>query len=264
MNLHFKQLGSGPPIIILHGLLGMLDNWKTFAHALAQSHMVYLVDQRNHGKSPHNNTMDYQTMAEDIKTMMEANWLFDGAIILGHSMGGKVGMQLALSEPDLVKKLIVIDIAPSVYKDGHSHIIQALESVSIDHVSSRSQVEQQLLRADMDPSIIPFLMKNLKRNGDRYSWKMNLSTISESYHNMLSAPMEIDQPYDGPSLFIKGGASDYINATNKASIPALFSTSIITEIPGAGHWVHADAFEALLIEVQQFIAPDQEDECTNH
>ena len=254
MQLHLKTIGSGPPVVILHGMLGMLDNWQSFGRQLSQQHLVYLVDLRNHGKSERDDVMDYETMAKDVRETMEAQWLYEGAVIIGHSMGGKTAMQLALDYPDLVKALIVVDIAPVAYSGGHEQILAALNKVQLTNVESRQIVFDQLLASIPNFIIVNFLMKNLTRSKDgSYRWKANLPAITKNYHQLLAAPVYHGTPYPGPGLFVWGGQSDYVNPDSEERIADWFPGSEIVTIEEAGHWVHADQPVQLIRIIEDFI-----------
>jgi pimeloyl-ACP methyl ester carboxylesterase len=255
MQLHFKSDGSGDPLIILHGLFGMLDNWQSFASNLHSSYYTHLIDLRNHGRSPQAPEMSYELMAEDLRETMESQWMHDGAFVIGHSMGGKVAMQLALSYPDLVKCLVIVDIAPVTYKGGHEAIIEALLKVPIDLVTSRSQVSEILDQEIKNSAITGFLMKNLLRRKDgSFSWRMNLTSIAAHYRDLLAAPTWQGIPYRGPTLFVKGGSSDYLSKKSETEVFKFFPSATITTIEGAGHWVHADEPAKLLHVVMDFLS----------
>ena len=160
MELNHKTFGAGDPIIILHGLFGTLDNWQTVAKKLAEHFMVYIVDQRNHGRSAHVEGQNYKLMAEDLADFMEENWMHN-AHIIGHSMGGKTAMQFAADYPDMLNKLVVVDIAPKAYEGGHQTIFDALLSVNMEKVQTRKEVEEQLSKYIDDAGVRLFLMKNL-------------------------------------------------------------------------------------------------------
>ncbi len=253
MQLHFKSFGSGEPIIILHGMLGMLDNWQSFGKYLSRNHLVYLVDQRNHGKTGWSDEMDYPVMAEDLKETMEHQRMYSGAVILGHSMGGKTAMQLALNYPDLVKALIIVDIAPVKYPGGHELILDAMKAIDVQKISERPQVYDQLIKQIQNPVIVNFLMKNLSRDKDGgYRWKLNLEVIVANYDNLLASPSFGTTIYAGPALFIKGGQSSYMN-DGEEIIHQWFSNSQVITIDKAGHWVHADQPEALGNVIDDFL-----------
>ena len=252
MDLNYKTFGQGEPLLILHGLFGTLDNWQTLGKQLADHYTVYLIDQRNHGRSPHVEDMNYPAMASDLKEFMEANWIY-GAHILGHSMGGKTAMQFAGQYPDMVEKLIVVDIAPRAYPGGHEEIMEALRSVDLQAVDQRSEADEQLKSSIKNKSIRQFLLKNLSRTkqGD-YAWKMNLDAIYEHYEEILAA-ISGTTPFEGPALFIRGENSDYIQEEDREQIKALFPKAEIKTVENAGHWVHAEQPERMLELVREFL-----------
>lgn len=245
MQLNYKSFGQGDPIVILHGLFGTLDNWQTIAKQLAEQYTVYIVDQRNHGRSPHREEMNYPVMAEDLKTFMESHWMYK-AHIVGHSMGGKTAMQFALEYPDMVDSLVVIDIAPKIYLDGHTPIFEALLSLDLNTLESRNQADDLLRQRIKDYSVRQFLLKNLIRSKtDGFKWKMNLPVIHNQYPDILQA-VSGDHPFEGPTLFVKGSQSDYILPEDEPEIFALFPNAKIETVRNASHWVHAEAPAALL------------------
>lgn len=251
MELNFKTYGEGDPVVILHGLFGTLDNWQTTARQLAEHYTVYVPDLRNHGRSPHLPDMTYALMAEDLKAFMEAHWMFK-AHIIGHSMGGKVAMQFALHNPDMTDKLIVVDIAPKAYEGGHQEIFDALFAMDLSKISERSEAEAFLAARIPERGVQQFLLKNLTRNKDgSYEWKMNLGVIYEHYADIL-APVSGDA-FEGPSLFIRGGESQYILDSDLPEIQHYFPKAELSTIENAGHWVHADQPAALLEEVLAFL-----------
>jgi pimeloyl-ACP methyl ester carboxylesterase len=251
MELNFKSFGQGDPVIILHGLFGNLDNWQTFARQLAEHFMVYIIDLRNHGRSPHLDEMNYRAAAEDLMTFLESQWIYE-AHIIGHSMGGKTAMQFAFDHPDLLKRLVVVDIAPKAYPGGHEQIFQAMLGLKPETLESRSEAEEKLAETITDPAIRLFLLKNLSRNKNGgYDWKMNLPVLYRDYKHILSA-IE-GEAFEGPSLFVRGERSDYIQDADWPLIRELFPKAQLTTVPGAGHWVHAEAPKALLEEVKRFL-----------
>lgn len=255
MELNYKSFGQGDPIIILHGMFGTLDNWQTIGKQLAENYTVYIVDQRNHGRSPHVDLIDYPSMAADLKEFMEAHWMFK-AHILGHSMGGKTAMQFAFDQPDMVDKLIVVDIAPKQYPGGHNKILEALLALDLKQVKERSDVKNFLrekLPYEADSTIL-FLMKNLSRKKDGgFAWKMNFRVIYDHYQDILAA-IRGNHPYDGETLFIRGENSRYIEDEDWQPTLSLFPNATLKTITNAGHWVHAEQPEILLKSVREFLA----------
>jgi esterase len=252
MELNHKTFGTGEPVIILHGLFGTLDNWQTVAKKLAEHFMVYIVDQRNHGRSPHLEGHNYKLMAEDLADFMEENWIHN-AHIIGHSMGGKTAMQFAVDYPDMLNKLVVVDIAPKAYEGGHQTIFEALLSVDIENVQTRKEVEEHLSKYIEDPGVRLFLMKNLSRKKEGgFQWKMNLQEIYINYSNILDT-IEIEDVVKNQSLFINGGKSNYVNTSDQEAIKEQFATASFETIEGAGHWVHAEQPQALIKSVLNFL-----------
>lgn len=252
MHLNFKTFGQGDPIIILHGLFGTLDNWQTIAKKLAETHMVYIVDQRNHGRSPHHEEHDYPGMAEDLRNFMEENWIYH-ATIIGHSMGGKAAMQFALEHPDMVDKLVVVDISPKAYPGSHHEIFDALLSLPLKTISGRQDADDHLAKFISDPDVRLFLMKNLTRKKDgTYRLKANVEALRRHYPDILAAT-ESGDIFDGQALFIRGGKSKHMVDGDEVRIWELFPMAEIKIIEDAGHWVHADAPDELLGLVQDFL-----------
>lgn len=252
MKLNYKTFGHGEPLIILHGMFGMLDNWQRFATDLGNDFSVFIVDQRNHGRSPHSDAFNYEVMAEDLFHFMEEHFMFE-AFILGHSMGGKTAMQMALMEPDMVPKLIVVDIAPKPYAPHHHAVLKALTSVPIDKVQSRREVGDILKQHIQDEGVRQFLQKNLsrKKNGG-YRWKVNLDAVLMHYDKILDFnPME--EPFKNQSMFVRGGKSPYITEDDYPLIHQQFTNARIETIEHAGHWVHVDAYDPLIGLTRDFL-----------
>lgn len=240
MELNYKTFGQGEPVVILHGLFGTLDNWQTLARQLAERHTVFIVDQRNHGRSPHDPEMNYEVMAEDLRHFLESHWVYNASVI-GHSMGGKTAMQFALHHPDMLSKLVVVDIAPRTYPPGHNQIFEALLSVDLARLSDREEAEALLLPRIPDEAIRRFLLKNLTRDRDgNFAWKINLPVIYRHYADILG-PVHGNDPFEGPSLFIRGERSDYVPDADIPRIRQLFPAAHVETVRDAGHWVHADA-----------------------
>ncbi len=251
MKLNYKTFGEGQPLIILHGLFGTLDNWQTLARKFAEHFRVFIVDQRNHGKSPHNDFIDYPSMADDLYDFLSDHDL-QQVIVLGHSMGGKTAMQFAHTYPEKVNRLIVVDIAPKAYPPGHHFIFDALFSIDLDTIESRSDAEAVMEEKIGDEAIRLFLLKNLTRTkAGGYRWKMNLDAIYRHYEDILSA-VRSETPFANPTLFIRGERSNYIQDEDFSSIHEQFSTAEIVTMPGAGHWLHSEQPEEMLKIVLDF------------
>lgn len=253
MKLHYKVSGQGEPLVILHGLFGMLDNWQTIANNLEQDFTVYLVDQRNHGRSPHSEVHTYPAMANDLYDFFIQTGI-TSANILGHSMGGKTAMQFALTHPNEVKKLIVVDIGIKRYSGGHDEIFEALLSVDLTQVHYRSDAEKILVERIPDFGVRQFLLKSLQRNHDgTYQWKFNLHTLKENYESNILTEISAMHVFTGETLFVKGGNSDYLSQSDFADIQLLFPIAKLIEVPNAGHWVHADQPQKLVELIRTFI-----------
>lgn len=256
MQLNHKTIGSGDPLVILHGLFGMLDNWQTLGKRFGESRMSVLVDQRNHGKSPHADAVDYPSLAADLAQFLEDQWMHE-VDILGHSMGGKVAMQYALNFPDRVRKLIVVDMGVKQFPRGHDEIFAAMRSVPLtveegEEPLSRSQIDDLLSEHISEPGVRMFLMKNLKRNKELgYDWKMNLDALEKGYDDILKPVM--GEPWRGEALFIRGGKSGYIKDEDWPGIQAMFPNAQLKTIEGAGHWVHAEAPDEVFALVESFL-----------
>lgn len=252
MKLFYRELGEGTPVIVLHGLFGSSDNWLTLAKKLAEKNKIYLLDLRNHGNSFHKERFNYQVMAGDVLNFMAEHSL-EKSIIIGHSMGGKVAMTLALNNPEKVQKLIVADISPAQYPLRHDAIIESLRDVDLEKVKSRQDAEEQLSATISEKEVRQFLLKNLIRNKEGgYSWKINLPAIDKSI-DKIGEPMDINLRFNGPTLFIKGENSNYIRDQDHNLIKKLFPNYFFKEIENAGHWIHAEKPEEFLKVVDDFI-----------
>jgi len=252
MSLHFKQLGHGEPLVLLHGLFGSGDNWFGVAPKLAEKFHVFAPDLRNHGHSPHHAEMDYPLMAADVEKFFAAQKI-KSARVIGHSMGGKVAMQLALDFPARVKKLVVVDMAPRAYARTHDRIFAALLALDLAAFQTRTEIENALAPEIPSLNLRRFLLKNLSRDEQgKFVWKMNLRGVAENYSRLG----EVLSPQNGfakPALFIRGGKSDYINAADESDIHRLFPSAEIQTIASANHWVHADAPEEFVRLVLNFL-----------
>jgi len=252
MQLHFKESGQGRAVILLHGLFGSSDNWHYMAMGLAKSFHVFVVDQRNHGQSPHSYEMNYQLMASDLNEFMELRGM-QTAMVIGHSMGGKTAMQFALQFPDRVEKLVIADIAPRAYAPAHAEIFAALLALDLKSFATRQQIEDALGAEIPNLVLRRFLLKNLGRDATgEFFWKINLRGIVENYPQ-LREPISNAKPFSGQTLFIRGLKSNYINPEDEPAIRGLFPQSEIQNIAEAGHWIHADQPEEFLRVTLNFL-----------
>lgn len=253
MKLHYKELGAptAPPMVIMHGLFGTLDNWMTLGRALAEEFHVYLLDMRNHGHSPHAPEWDYFLMAEDLLEFLDDRGL-EQVLLVGHSMGGKAAMQFAALHPERLRGMVVVDIAPRHYPPHHQQILGALGAVRLEGVQSRGEVEQQLAAHIADDGVRLFLLKNLYRKPEGgFGWRMNLPVIASRIEEVGKALLQ-RTPIEVPTLFVGGGASGYILPPDEADIAERFAHAQVVMLPGAGHWVHAERPRELLGLLREF------------
>ena len=252
-KLNFKIIGQGKPIIILHGLFGMLDNWLNMAKRLEDAgHMVVLVDQRDHGRSEHTNDFSYPLLADDLLHFMEENWIHE-AVLIGHSMGGKTGLQFISEHEHMISKFIAIDIGPKKYIGGHQDVFDALFSVDITHLQSRHEAESVMMTKLHDYGTVQFLMKNLTRKKEGgFEWKMNLPLLFAKYENILEG-IVFSQPCLTETCFIRGEKSNYILDDDMGDILNVIPNSQFITIPDAGHWIHVDNPNELFNQINDFI-----------
>lgn len=250
--LFSKIYGEGRPLIILHGLFGMGDNWTTHAKLLAaRGWQVHAVDGRNHGRSPHHHEHNYDAMAADLEVYIADNHL-ENVVLVGHSMGGKTVMNFAVRKPQLVDAAIVVDIAPKHYPVHHEAYIAAMKGVDFTVAKSRKDIEALLSQTLTSPGIIQFFMKSLHwKTKEELAWRFNLDVLERELSNVGEA-LEYGY-FDGPTLFIAGGQSGYITADDQEKIYEHFPNAELQTIEGAGHWVHAEAREAFAACVVDFL-----------
>ncbi len=253
MKLFYRETGQGTPLIIQHGLFGAGDNWLTAARLLEDSYRVILPDARNHGQSPHDSSFNYKAMAQDFVELLDQLGL-ESALFAGHSMGGKAVMQLAVSQPERVQNLAVVDIAPRFYPVHHQTILKAFAAIDLQNLKSRKEADDAMAAYIQDVSTRQFLLKNLTRAEEGgFAWKLNLPVIEEQIENVGEALPE-EAHYEKPTLFIGGSKSDYIRKEDEALIKTHFPQARIEMIAGAGHWVHAEKPEAVAQLLKDFFS----------
>jgi esterase len=256
LNLICEGVGSGPPLVILHGLFGSSGNWRGIARELAITHSVFSVDLRNHGASPWADWMDYLEMADDVLQVIERLGL-DRPTVMGHSMGGKTAMALALRHPARVGRLIVVDIAPLSYADTLTPFNEAMRSVDVLAAASRAEVQRRLQQTVPDPGVVPFLMQNLVMRNDHFDWRLNLLGINRAMPQLCDFPSAVlGLRFAGPVTVIAGANSDYVAQRDGASFRPMFTDIDVEVIEGAGHWVHAEQPAAFLASVRQALSRD--------
>jgi pimeloyl-ACP methyl ester carboxylesterase len=252
MKLNYKKSGQGQPLLILHGVFGSLDNWQSVGNKFAENYEVYLIDQRNHGKSPHSDEFSYESMSDDLGEFIEHHGLKE-PIVLGHSMGGKTAMKFACNHPEKLEKLIVVDIAPKYYEPHHQKIIEGFRAVNIRTIDSRKEAEDQMSKVIHSQMIRQFLLKNLTRTDDGFRWKINLDAIEKSIENIGNG-LDDSEKFEKPTLFISGSNSDYILDKDIPIIKKHFPNYKHEIIVDAGHWVHAEQPLLLYEEVVDFLS----------
>lgn len=252
MTLYHKVTGEGEPLFILHGLFGSSDNWNSLARRFAEHRQVILVDQRNHGRSFHTDEMNYEMMALDLIRLID-DLGFEKADLLGHSMGGKTVMSVAMDHPDFVSKLIVADIGPREYESHHEQVLAALLAVPINDIKSRAEAIEIMQEHVQIEGVLQFLAKNLYWiEKGRLAWRMNLPIIVDNMDNILASVGT--ESCDKETLFIRGGASDYIPDEDLMAIHMQFPESRIETIEDAGHWLHAEDPESFFSIVTEFLS----------
>lgn len=243
-----------PPLLIAHGLFGSNRNFSGVARKLCADRTVITVDMRNHGDSPFEDTHSYPDLAADLAEVITPHGRAD---LLGHSMGGKAAMTLALTQPELIRRLIVADIAPVAYEHTQLDKIDAMEAVDLSTITRRSQVVEQLVGMGISQGYASFFTQSFDLASKR--WQYNLPTLRREMPNLVGFP-DLDGPFDGPALFLSGGTSDYVLPEHRSRIKTLFPNAYLAKLPDAGHLLHADRPEAFLAAVQTFLnAGDRED-----
>ena len=254
MKLFCRKFGSGQPIIILHGLFGLSDNWVSIGKLLSENYQVIIPDLRNHGQSPHSNIFNYDAMAGDIIELMDDLEL-PSAIIMGHSMGGKVAIQFALNYPERSDKLIVVDMSMRQYEERQLQlgIIKAMMAIDFQKIEARSEISELLKQSITDEKVRLFIMKNLYRvTRTQLGWRPDLQSIYQNIDHVFEA-ISGDTVYEGSSLFIHGDDSDYVVESDTKTIYHHFPRAVFKVVHDAGHWVHADNPEGFLKEVMAFL-----------
>lgn len=268
MELFFRKFGEpGPPLIIVHGLYGSSDNWVSIARDLSDRFEVFVVDQRNHGHSPHDPRHDYPAMREDLREFMDRQEIRK-AVLIGHSMGGKTVMSFAEAWPERVQALISVDIAPRSYRNlalvsrsaaNHANMIDAMMKIDLSRISSREEADRALSQSIGSERIRSFLLKNLRRHkGGAFQWRFNLEAISNNmeaiFEGMDREAIAARGGITGfPVLFISGGNSDYIRVADHSLIKDIFPTAEVVSVAGAGHWVHSEQPALLVKTIRYFL-----------
>lgn len=252
VNLSYSSQGNGRPLIIMHGLMGSQRNWLSIAKKLAEKFHVYNLDMRNHGASPWSEDTSYKAMAEDVRLFMQ-NAGIEKAIVMGHSMGGKVAMMLALLYPELVEKLIAVDIAPVKYVPAMRTNLEAMAKVDLTSVQKRADADAQLAEYIQNASTRYFLLQNLILEDGKASWRANLTVLLRDLDNIADFPDTASLgKYLGPTLFVAGEKSYFITKDYLPAIRLLFPNFLLKTIPGAGHLVHIEKPAEFITAIEQF------------
>lgn len=250
MKLAFKKMGKGPAMVILHGLFGASDNWQTLGRRFADDFEVYLVDQRNHGHSPHSEIFSYEVMAQDLKALFVDEKIAE-AIVIGHSMGGKTAMRFAQLFPERVKRLVVADMGIKAYRPHHQDILDAFSALDLKNLESRKDAESEMEKRIPDFGVRQFILKNLYRKSKtEFAWRVNYPVLEAKMDEILK-----ELPHTAvsvPTLFISGSKSNYIRTEDHADIREVFPRAEFAELP-AGHWLHAEDPDGFYENVMRFV-----------
>lgn len=257
VKLNYQIYGEGRPLYLLHGLFGSGRNWLTMARQLVNSGQIIAVDLRNHGDSEHAASMSYPEMADDVAGLV-SSLNHESINLLGHSMGGKTAIVMALHYPALFNKLIIVDIAPVRYYPQSDDLIAYMQALPVARLTSRGEANELLGKDIDDPVLRLFLLQNLVKDKQAgFKWRINLKALRNNYETIRDFPQEMRHlKYHGPSLFIAGSESDYVQPEHHAAITGMFPNAEIVTIEGAGHWVHADKPDRVATEIRNFLAEE--------
>jgi len=254
VDLATSETGTGAPLVILHGLFGSKRNWTSIAGTLARHHRVITADMRNHGESPWDALHDYPALAEDVAQLIETR-VGGPAVVMGHSMGGKAAMMLAVTRPELVERLVVVDIAPARSISSPLLLVKAMRRVPLETLSRRAEVDAVLAEVIPDLTVRGFLAQNVVAESTGLRWSVNLDAIERNGESIVGFPeIPPGEAFVKPTLFIAGGRSEYLRPEHRATSERLFPAATIETIPNAGHWVHAEAPGQFLEAVSRFLA----------
>ncbi|WP_293672422.1 alpha/beta fold hydrolase [Thiolapillus sp.] len=257
MKLYYREFGeqySGTPVVLLHGLLGSLVNWQRIARSLGERYRVIVPDLRNHGRSPHSDDVSYPAMASDVLELLD-DLDIPRAVPVGHSMGGKAAMVLALQHAERVERLAVVDIAPVVAYSGRlAQLLDALLALPLDRIENRAHADALLAERVSDKAVRDHMLQNLQRTDNGWCWRNNLQALRDGLDVISGFLEQAPKPYTGKCCFIKGEHSDYIKEQSLPRIRALFPAAEIVEIPAAGHWVYAEQPQAFVETLENFLS----------
>lgn len=258
MQLYFQSypevLSRPEPIIIIPGLFGSSTNWRSFAKALSNEYDVYVVDQRNHGRSPHADSQSYADMAADLLSFLDFHSI-EQAVLCGHSMGGKTAMVFSLLHPERVKKLAVLDIAPTTYLHSHAPFLESLLEVDLSQLQSRAEADRAIVEAIPETATRLFLLQNLTGSPGRYRWRINLAVLHEYMTEIVGFPSHLLDKLvcESQTAFIHGELSDYVGHEHRDEIDRWFPNAEFVQIAAAGHWLHVDQPTAVQNALEEFL-----------
>jgi esterase len=252
VSLHHRIVGEGPALIVLHGLLGSGTNWRSIARSLADCRQVHLLDLRNHGDSPHDAQMDYPSMASDVTAYLDRQGIAR-ADLIGHSMGGKTAMRLAMDDPGRVSRLLVVDIAPAPSSSDHEPLLDAMAAMPVSSYARRAQADEALARTVPEAPLRAFLLQNLESDDGALRWRINLAAIRAAMPALLASPVRAGEVFRGETLFLRGATSDYVRDEHLPDIRSHFPAGRLETLPGAGHWLHAEQPAAFLETARRFL-----------
>lgn len=265
MELYYKKLGNGPALFILHGLYGSGDNWMNIAREFSANFTVFLIDQRNHGNSPHSHAHNYDDMASDLKLICDKEQL-NQICLIGHSMGGKTAISFTLKFPGVVQKLIVVDISPYSYLDlkrfepeasHHELILNTFKSAPVDTIKSRTDMDDYFSQFISNTSTRRFLLKNLKRDrSSKFYWQLNVQALLANLSNVIDGAPQVKFGSQSfiPCLFIHGGQSRYISNDEIEAIPDVFPNATFEKFENSGHWLHAEEPDRFIRTSLEFLS----------
>lgn len=252
MHLHFEKSGQGAPLVMMHGLFGSLENLGAVSRLLEQHFTLYRLDLRNHGRSPHAESMSFDDMAGDLLEFMEGQGL-SKAHVFGHSLGGKVAMAAACKEPQRIDRLVVADIAPVSYPPHHNVILDGLRAIDVDNISSRREADEQLAVYVNELGVRQFLLKSLERDSDgHFRWRINVPVILKDYDELRQAVCD-GCSFSGPTLFVRGGRSNYITEQHHSELYQKFPKARLVTIEETGHWLHAEKPQDVAQAINDFL-----------
>ncbi len=254
LALAHREYGSGPPVVIVHGLFGSSRNWHSFAQKLGEQYQVFSLDLRNHGESPWSDDVGYPDLAEDVGEVIRQHDL-ESPVLVGHSMGGKTAMALALDQGDLIGGLVVMDISPVPYDHDHDENIGAMRDMSLSSLKSRAEADAALRLVVPEAGVRQFLLHNLVSSQGVYRWRINLDALAIGMESIMGFPgVPPNRTYSEPALFLRGERSDYVLPEHEPLIRSLFPNATIETVEGAGHWLHAERPDAVRESVERYLA----------